>query len=705
MEQEGAFARLVCGRWTKWIVLVGWLVLAMMVAGPLAGKLTSVQENDAAQWLPGKAESTQVFELQKRFQTNDIAPAVIVYERPAGITPADQAKAAADAGKLAGVDGVTGQVVGPLPAQDGKALQLVVPVVLDADGWEKIADRIDAMRGVTGEGADGLAVYIAGPAGIAADQAAAFKGIDTTLLFATLTVVIAILLITYRSPVLWLLPVISAMMALTTSQAVIYLLAKHAGLVVNGQSAGILTVLVFGAGTDYALLLVARYREELRRHADRHKAMAIALHRASPAIIASAATVAAGMLCLVFAEMNSTKGLGPVCAIGIVVGLFAMLTLLPALLVIFGRWVFWPAKPRYGSAEPTVNGVWARLGRRIAVRPRAVWVVTAAVLGAMALGLLQLNATGLSIEDQFVSKPDSVVGQEVLGRHFPAGQGQPVVVIGKADAATQLQQTLTGTEGIAEVKPPIVRDGLVSLDGTLAAQPDSEAAEATVDRVREAVHAIDGADAKVGGMTALTMDLNDANSHDNRLIIPLVLFVVLVILGLLLRAIVAPLLLIATVVLSFGAALGISTLIFEHVFGFNGADTAFPLFVFVFLVALGIDYNIFLMSRVREEAQRYGTRRGTLIGLAATGGVITSAGLVLAATFAVLGSLPLVSFAEMGFAVALGVLLDTLIVRSVLVTALNLDIGRRIWWPSKLADKHDVPDVEVDEDRKPVLVS
>jgi putative drug exporter of the RND superfamily len=518
-------------------------------------------------------------------------------------------------------------------------------------------------------------------------------------------VVAIILLITYRSPVLWLLPIVTAGVALITAQSVIYLLADNAGLVVNAQSAGILTVLVFGAGTDYALLLVARYREELRRHEDRHEAMALALHRAGPAIIASAATVAVGMSILTLAEVNSTSGLGPVAAIGVAVGLLAMITLLPALLVIFGRWLFWPVRPKNGTVDPTASGLWARLGHRIARRPRVVWVVTAVILGAVCLGVFQLNANGLSAEDTFTTKQPSIVGEEALSRHFPAGQGQPVVVIANAAQAGQVKAAFAGTPGISEVGDPVVRGGLVELDGTLQSAPDSKAAQQTIERVRDAVHPIAGADAKVGGMTAMVLDINNANKHDNRLIIPLVLLVVLVILGLLLRSIVAPLVLIATVVLSFGAALGVSALVFKYVFGFGGADTSFPLYVFVFLVALGIDYNIFLMTRVREEAHKHGTRRGALIGLAATGGVITSAGIVLAGTFAALGSLPLVAFAEIGFAVAFGVLLDTLIVRSVLVTALNLDIGRWMWWPSKLTKVPDepAPDVEAEPHRDPEL--
>jgi RND superfamily putative drug exporter len=690
MATTGGIARLVCGRWSKWIVLGLWVVV-LVVAGPMAGKLTGVEKNDNSAWLPGKAEATQVADLQARFQTDDIAPAVIVYERAAGITPADRAKVAQDVKAIGAVPGVTGQVVGPLPAQDGKAVQVVVPIKVDSDGWDKLVDVVNQIKATTGSGENGLGIYLTGPAGSAADSAGAFEGIDGTLLYTTLIVVTIILLITYRSPILWLLPIVTAGVALTSAQAVIYLLAKHGGLVVNAQSAGILTVLVFGAGTDYALLLVARYREELRRHEDRHEAMAMALHRAGPAIIASAATVAVGMSILTLAEVNSTSGLGPVAAIGIAVGLLAMITLLPALLVACGRWLFWPVRPKNGTAEPTATGLWARMGRRIARRPRTVWISTAVALGIMALGMVQLNANGLTTEDSFTTKQPSVTGEEALARHFPAGQGEPVVVIANAAQADQVRTALAGTPGISSVADPVVKGDLVQLDGTLQSAPDTEAAQQTVVRVRDAVHPIAGADAKVGGMSAMTLDINNANKHDNRLIIPLVLLVVLLILAALLRAIVAPLILMATVVLSFGAALGVSALVFRHLFGFGGEDTSFPLYVFVFLVALGIDYNIFLMTRVREEAHKHGTRKGALVGLAATGGVITSAGIVLAGTFAALGSLPLVAFAEIGFAVAFGVLLDTLIVRSVLVTALNLDIGRRMWWPSKLMHVRDEP--------------
>jgi putative drug exporter of the RND superfamily len=706
MNRVRRIASLPAGRWTKWVVLGFWIAV-FAVAGPLAGKLNSAQQNDSSAWLPHNAESTQVVELAKQFAPSDIFPALVVYERPDGpITPADQAKAAADARRFAGVKDVTGKVIGPVPAKDGRALQVIVPIRVaeEGNGWEELAPRIEEMRAIAQADTGGLGVYVTGPAGYFADFSKVFSGFDSTLLYITAGIVIVILLLTYRSPVLWLLPLTTVFVALTAAQAVIYLLAHNAGLTVNAQSAFILTVLVFGAGTDYALLLTARYREELRRHADRHEAMAVALGRAAPAIVASGATVILSLLTLLVAELASTRSLGPVMAIGIAVGLLAMLTLLPALLVIFGRWVFWPRRPTLGSAEPTEHGLWARIGQRMAPRPRLVWVVTALVLGALALGVTQLEANGLQSKDSFRTKPEAVKGEAVLARHFPAGEGNPVQVIGTAEAAGQLQQAVSATPGVTAVTRPQVRDGYAYLEGTLTSSADSQAGFDTVDRLRSSVHAIPGAEAKVGGGSAVNLDIQRATRHDRNLVVPLVLLVVLVVLGLVLRAVVSPLLLVATVVLSFAAALGVSALVFDHLFGFAGADPAFPLWTFVFLVALGTDYNIFLMTRVHEESRRYGTRRGALVGLAATGGVITSAGIVLAGTFAALGTLPLVFITEIGFAVAFGVLLDTFVVRSVLVTALNLDVGRWIWWPSSLHRKRDValeePEAEAAELRR-----
>jgi RND superfamily putative drug exporter len=672
----------VCGRRTKYIVVVFW-ILVVAALGGLAGKLQGAEKNDASAYLPSSAESTHELNEQNLFQSKDLNPALVVYVRDSGVTAADMAKATADARYFASLPAVSGRVAPPVVSKDHKAIQTAVGAELGFNA--DIGGFISKVKGQATKDSTGLNVYVGGPAASAADQIKIFKGIDSTLLYATLAVVIILLLLTYRSPILWLLPILSAGVALTVAQAVIYLLTQHANLTVNGQSEGILVVLVIGASTDYALLLIARYREELRRHTDRHEAMAVALRRAGPAIIASGLTVVAGMLCLLAAESNDISGLGPVAAVGIAVGLIAMITLLPAVLVIFGRWIFWPVRPGYGTPEPTSRGIWSRVGRGISRRPRMVWVVTALLLAGGAAGMIGFKFGTLTTAQAFRGTPPSISAQNVLASYFPAGSGEPVQVVSTASTAGQVRTALAGTPGIASVTQPVTRDGKSFLQATMTPAPDSPAAYTLVDKIRTAVHAIPGAQAEVGGGTAINKDVESAATHDRNLLIPLILVVVFIILSLLLRALVAPLVLIGTVILSFGAALGLSSLFFKHAFGFAGADTSMPLFVFVFLVALGIDYNIFLMTRVREESIRSGTRRGALTGLAATGGVITSAGLVLAGTFASLATLPLVEFTEIGFAVALGVLLDTLIVRSVLVTSLTLDIGRHIWWPSALA--------------------
>jgi RND superfamily putative drug exporter len=702
MSENRGIGHLVCGRRAKWLVLALWLVVLFLTA-PFASKLTDAQDNDAASWLPGSAESTQVLELSEDFRPEQI-PAIVVYARESGLTAQDRAAITEDVGQLKQLTGhgIRGaETRGPVfdRETDPRAAQIYVPITMDEKGWERIAPAVDSIRDTVGEGGReegagggaGLAVHITGPGGTSADFSEAFEGIDSTLLISAMGVVIVMLLLTYRSPSLLLVPLLSVIAALVTAQALIYLLAEHAGLTVNGQSAGILTVLVFGAGTDYALLLVARYREELRRHADRHEAMALALHRAGPAVIASGATVVLSMLVLLAAEMNSTRGLGPVAAIGVAVALLAMTTLFPALLVIFGRWIFWPVIPHLGTPNPADTGVWARMGGRIARRPRMVWGVTAVVLAVCSLGLIQMRAEGISNADAFTGKPDSITGQEVSARYFPAGSGDPLVIISNQAQAQQVGQAVADTRGVVPESlglPPGTKpsfEGKVLFEATMTDPSDSEAAKQTVERVRDAVHAVPDADAQVGGGTAALLDMDEATTHDNILIIPLVLVVVMLILCALLRALIAPLLLTGTVILSFAAALGVSALAFRYLFDYAGETTDFPLFVFVFLVALGIDYNIFLTTRIREEAAHQGTRPGVVTGLAATGAVITSAGLVLAGTFAALGTLPMVAFAEIGFAVALGVLLDTFIVRSVLVTALFLDVGPKVWWPHRPA--------------------
>ena len=669
------------GRVTKWIVAVFWII-AVMGLGSFAGKLTEVQNNEASSWLPGNAESTQALEKMKPFQDPNAIPTTVVYEKKTGFTASDFVTMKDQAAQLQEMDHVDGKVIGPIPSKDGQAAQTVVTFNVGSDGWNKMPDIGDDIHKIAK--VDGATVLLAGSGGQAIDSAEAFAGLDSTLLLAALLVVIVLLLFTYRSPLLWILPIFSVVVALGSSLGLIYFLAKYANLTVNGQSQAIVSILVIGAGTDYALLLVARYREELRRHEDRHEAMAFALHRATPAIIASASTVIVGMLCLTLADMNSTAGLGPVCAVGIAVTLLSMITLLPALLVIFGRWMFWPKRPAFGSDEPTSHGIWARVGAFIKPRPRRVWVTTAILLGVCVLGVLTLNTNGLSTEDSYTKQFDSVKGQNVLTAHGLADNSTPVMVVANADKADDVASAMTGISNLEDPSKPVVKDGVAFITANLTVDSTTNAAFDTVDQVRTKVHAVDGADALVSGTSAILDDMLKANTRDSKVIIPVTLIVVLLILMLLLRALTAPLILIGTVVLSFGTAIGLGALAFQYLFDYPAVDPSYPLFVFVFLVSLGIDYNIFLMTRVREETAVRGTREGSLVGLAATGGVITSAGLVLAATFAILASLPLVFLVELGFTVALGVLIDTIIIRSVLVTAINLDVGSAIWWPSKL---------------------
>jgi len=683
---------------TKWVVFVIVLVLTGFM-GFLGGKLADVKNNEQSSWVPSSAESTRVADqLSGEINPNEI-PTLVAYHRDGGLTDEDLAAIDEQGKEIAGIDGVTdegvltpngaaelqgqGVNVPTLLSDDGEVAYVYFTFNLGKDGWNKIKEPVEEIKDITAM--DGVDIYVGGFGGQAYDFISSFDGSHVTLLLMTFGVVILILLFTYRSPILWILPILCAGVANVMAGGVVYLLAKYAGLVVNDQSQYILSILVIGAGTDYALLLVARYREELRRHDDRHEAMAFALHRAAPAIIASAATVVVGLMCLSFADLNSTASLGPVLAVGVAVTLLVMVTLLPALLVIVGRWIFWPVRPTFGSSEPTQTGLWARVGRRISVRPRAVWVGTAVLLAIACLGLFRLDANGLSTEDSFTETLDSVTAQKLLADHDLADSSNTLQIVSNDDQLADVQESVADIEGLGDpTDATSVGDGRSYFEIPIKYDLASESAFDIVEAARDDVHAVEGADALVGGGAAFYLDTKIASQRDNKVVIPLVLLVVLVILVLLLRALTAPLILIGTVILSFGAALGLSSLIFDYVFDFAGADPGFPLFAFVFLVALGVDYNIFLMTRVREETATHGTRKGSLIALSSTGGVITSAGLVLAATFLVLATLPFVFLVELGTAVALGVLLDTMIVRSVLVTALNLDLGGTIWWPSKL---------------------
>ncbi|MFC7492901.1 MULTISPECIES: MMPL family transporter [unclassified Nocardioides] len=706
---------------TKWLVLLFWLV-ALGVFGSLSAKLVDVQNNEASSWLPASAESTEVSEeLASTVDPNNI-PTLIVYYNEDGLSEEDRATIAEQAEEMAGIDGVVeGTVLTPQQAaeqgmggfsEDGQVAVTSVTFNFGANGWNDIPDAAESIRDIAQ--LDGAEVHLAGYGGQAADAAEVFEGVDTTLILGALVVVVIILLFTYRSPILWLLPIFSVVVAYSVSGGVVYLLAKYADLTVNGQSQAILGILVIGAGTDYALLLVARYREELRRHENRHEAMAFALHRAAPAILASAATVAVGMLCLLLADLNSTAGLGPVNAVGIAVTFLVMVTLLPALLVIFGRWMFWPMRPAFGSREPNTTGFWSKVGRAIAPRPRRVWLVTTGLLLIACLGVLKIDAAGMATEDTYTKEFDAIKGQKVLAAHGMVDSSNTIQVIANSDQVEDVAASLEGIDGLGaptEIQP--ISDDRSYFEAPIDADISSTTAYGIVEESRAAAHGVDGADALVGGGSAFYLDTKSASNRDNKVIIPTVLLVVLLILIFLLRALAAPLILIATVVLSFGAAMGLSALVFDYFMPLitdhwpDGVqvDPGFPLFAFVFLVALGIDYNIFLMTRVREETAQHGTRQGSLIALSSTGGVITSAGIVLAATFLVLGSIPFVFLAELGVAVALGVLLDTLIVRSVLVTAINLDLGGKIWWPSALDRKPPVEPRPADvEESEPVSV-
>lgn len=679
------------------LVVLLWLAIGATV-GPYSGRLAEVQTNDSASFLPSNAEATEVAALQKRFSDEVVNPTVVVYQRTSGITAADRAKAASDANALQRVGAVVGQVTPPALSRDGQALEVVVP--LRGDLGKKVVDAVDTIRATARSGAPpGLAVYVTGPGGFAADFVKAFAGIDGVLLLVALAVVLVILVLVYRSPILPLVVLVSAVFGLSLASGVVYALAKHGAITLNGQSQGILFILVVGAATDYSLLLVSRHREELRERASPYDAIRIAWRQSLPPIVASGTTVMLGVLCLLFSNLNSNRGLGPVAALGIVGSLLAALTFLPAVLALLGRAAFWPVRPQLGSPHQEERGVWGRAAAVVARHPRRLWAVLTVVLLGLAAFLPTLKASGVEQSKLFLVAEESVQGQHVLAAHFPAGVGSPVVIIGPARATDAIVATTRATPGIASaIARPKVVDGLVEVDGVLSAAGDSRAAEHSVVALRQALHAkVPGT--LVGGFTAIQHDVQATATRDRGVIIPIVLVVILLVLMVLLRALLAPVLLILTVVLSFAATLGVSALVFNHLLHFPGADPSVPLYGFVFLVALGIDYNIFLMTRVREESVLRGTRPGILRGLMLTGGVITSAGVVLAATFSALGVIPLLFLAQIAFIVAFGVLLDALVVRSLLVPALAYDIGRVIWWPGRLT--REKPALQRDEPPQP----
>ncbi|BDD70208.1 MULTISPECIES: MMPL family transporter [Streptomyces] len=688
-------------RRARWLVpvllLLVWLVVGGAL-GPYAGKLGEVATNDQASFLPRSAESTRVVDAQQAFQQDETLPVIVVWtadgDGDAAVTAHQQAATRSVAG-LEGDPGIVGPASPALPSDDGRALQAVVQV--EPDLGERLPDVLADIGDAAGQ-VPGTRAQLAGPAASQADLSDAFAGIDGLLLAVALITVLVILLLVYRSVLLPLVIILSAVFALALSCAIVYALADRDVVRVDGQVQGILSILVIGAATDYALLLTARFREELARHPDRFGAVRAALRDSWGAVVASAATVALGLLALLLSDLTNNRALGPVGAIGIVCSVLSTLTFLPAVLVLLGRAAYWPAKPvRTGDPEAG-HRLWHRVAALVDRAPRRIWALSLAALLACAAFAPTLSSKGVPLDEIFVNDTPSVAAQQTLAEHFPGGSGNPAVVIAEADRLDPVLRAARDTRGVASAAPvtdsgrpgagtPLVVDGRVRIDATLEAPADSDAAKSTVVRLRAAVHEVSGADALVGGYTAQQYDTQETAAEDRTLIVPVVLAIILVILILLLRSLLMPVLLVATVALNFLATLGVSALVFTHVFGFSGTDASVPLYGFVFLVALGVDYNIFLMSRVREEALRHGVREGILRGLTATGGVITSAGVVLAATFAALGVIPLAFLLQIAFIVAFGVLLDTLVVRSLLVPALARDIGAVAWWPGRLGHR------------------
>ncbi|MEY4036895.1 MAG: hypothetical protein RL201_276 [Actinomycetota bacterium] len=700
------------------LVVIAWFMVTG-IFGPLFGKLSSVQENNNSSFLPKGAEATLAADQIKTFSGKESFnfPTLVLFEGK--FTPATFAAINEKIGQVGSLTlaGTTakisdylapGEAVAVFPSKDQQALLANIP--LDGNAIAEVLPNdkpvlpavIEALRADIAPvaKANGFTPYVTGPGGLLGDLFGAFGTLDSTLLLTTLGVVAVILIVVYRSPILWIIPLLSALFALSTAGGIVYLLAKNNVIDVDGQSQGILSVLVIGAATDYALLLIARYREELHFHENRFHAMRAAYKGVWEPILASGSTVSISLLILLFSQLTNTAGLGPIGAIGIVCSMITILTLLPALLLIFGRWIFWPRVPRNDGDDHVMTGAWSKIANGIGRNPRKAWIITGVILLGFAGASTTLKADGIGTVDTFTGNPESVVGQKLLVKHFPGGEGDPTQIVVDVNKLPAVAAAVKSAPGVTDVAPMLdgmpvqgqpapklkVVNGRAIINVTLDKAPDSVEAGNDIPKIREIAHKVDST-SLVGGTSATYFDIRTANKRDNRTIIPIILLVITLILGLLLRSILSAVVLLGTVVLSYFATLGVCALVFNHIFGFAGGDNSFPLFAFIFLVALGIDYNIFLMTRVREESAKIGTRAGVIKGVTVTGAVITSAGIVLAATFAVLGLLPLVPLAELGFAVGFGVLLDTIIVRSILVPALVHEIGPKIWWPSKLQNK------------------
>ncbi|WP_226961430.1 MULTISPECIES: MMPL family transporter [Streptomyces] len=668
-----------------WALLGLWLA-AVVLALPFAGRLGESVQDEGVEYLPASAESTEVARLTELLPGGETTDLLLVAQRAGGLTAEDRALVEE---RLATIAGRYELASGPpdgagVVSEDGATA--LHPFALDELGEEEQAEAVGGIRELIADPPDGLTLALGGPGALGVDAEAVFESIDVTLMLATAGIVAVLLVITYRSPLLWLLPLVAVGVAAVAAMAVVYGLVQLFDLTVTTMSSSIMTVLIFGAGTDYALLLVARYREELRRLPGAGEAMVAALRGCGPALLASSGTVSLGLLCLTVADLNSSSGLGPVGAVGVLCALAVMVTLLPALLVLCGRGVFWPLVPRHGQQRPAGGGsFFARLGSSISRRPVAVLVGGTLLLGALSLGAFRLPGP-LGEQDNFTETPESVRAMELVADAFPERSGQPITVLADAGRADAVVSAALGVEGVAEAEPGREGGGWREIQVHATDPPESAGEQRTVTALRERLAELPEARALVGGPTAQLMDLASTSARDQLLVIPLVLGVVLLVLAALLRGLVAPVLLLAAVVASWGAAMGLGGLFFGPVFGFEGLDAQVPLLSFVFCVALGVDYGIFLMHRMREEALGgASTRRAALGALRTTGGVIASAGVVLAATFCVLATMPMVVMAELGFVVAVGVLLDTFLVRTYLVTSASWLLDRRVWWPGPLS--------------------
>ncbi|MFE6028247.1 MMPL family transporter [Streptomyces niveus] len=670
-----------------WAVVGLWVVV-IAVAALFAGKLGGVQRDEAVDYLPASADSTHVEKVRQELPGGETTDVIVVYHRDGGLTPADRTTADGQLARIAAEQKLTAPPKG-IPSKDGTTLMYPIasaaPTGPGADkeaAQKAFVEDVRAIATTDDSGTSGgLDIEVGGAGALMADMESVFESIDGTLMIATVLVVAFLLIITYRSPFLWIVPLVVVGAAAVSSMAVVYGMVRAFDVVVTSQSAAIMTVLVFGAGTDYALLLVSRYREELRRVPEPYEAMRTALRNCGPAVLASSGTVAAGLLCLLAADLNSSSGMGPIAAIGVVCALVAMLTLLPAVLVLLGRRVFWPLIPAYGSEVKQRRSFFAAMGSSAARRPVAVLGTGLVVLGALALGVLNLPGA-VKQEDSFIDRPESVTAMQRLTDAYPDQSAQPISVMAPTGAAGTALDTTRTLPGVADAQRGRSGGGWTEIVVFAKDAPESAGESATIERLRSTL----GDESYVGGPSAQQIDLADTNASDRLYVIPLVIVAVLLILVALLRSIVAPLMLVAAVVVVWGASMGIGGLVFEPLLGFAGVDPGLALLSFVFLVALGVDYGIFLMHRMREEALKGAEpEEAALTALRSTGGVIASAGIVLAATFGVLASLPLVMLAEMGILVAVGVLLDTFLVRTYLVTSASVLLGRKVWWPGALS--------------------